>query len=348
MESKFQNLRFSEFTKVASVVAGGVAALQATPVSAVPATGTNSGAFTIHAGNASWFLNNNMTFTTTSSNWGFSEGSLSGGAHSDAFDGAIGFMVSTGAPGPADGYISPGGTIDISPAYPTNPNTDTTATGNVQVLAGLNVHGVIRFFHTKAIARSILIMQNPTGAPITVNVRSNSNWGSDNETTYDMTSSGDALADPSDNWYITRQELPVGTYDPSDPPLTYVFNGPGAAIHGVPNPIPVTGDGTTNMFWNSITIPPGQTRSIMVFIQMNTSLAAAEADAAMYATPSSLASAGLLAGLTPTFLNGVVNFGFLSVPTMSDYALMALGSLLGFFGLRRLSKALPRRSTAAS
>lgn len=359
MEAKFEKLRLSRFAKgapAAAAAVGGVMAMGPGNVLAMLTTATGTGAFTINAGNATWHLNNNITFATTSSNWGFSEGSLTGGAFNDAFDGAISFLVALApaVPGNTDGYKSPGGQIDISPAYPTNPATDTTATGSVQVMAGLNVHGQFYFLHNKAIARHILVMQNPTAAPITVNVAQVSNWGSDSNTTYEKTSSGDALADPSDNWYITRQDSPPGTYSPSDPPLTYVFNGAGATKRGVPNPIPVTGDGITNMYWNAITIPPGETRSIMVFIEMSTSLANATADSKIFASPTSMANAGLLAGIPPGVAAGVVNFNgaalaaALNIPTMSEWALIAMAWLLGLFGFRQLSKTLPRRDAAAS
>ncbi|HUL95316.1 MAG TPA: IPTL-CTERM sorting domain-containing protein [Usitatibacter sp.] len=356
MHQKFSKLRFGEFTKTATLVAvGGVAALQADEALAVPATGSGTGAFTINAGNATWFLNNNIACCTTSSNWGFSEGSLSGGVFNDAFDGAISWLVSTGVPGAADGYRSPGGTIDISPAYPTNPAAGTTATGTVQVLAGLNVHGEIYFSPSRAVARSMIVLQNPTGAPITVNVGNMSNWGSDSNTQYRLTSSGDAVWDPSDNWTVSEQENPPGTYLGSDPPLTMAYQQNGSLVRGTPNPVPVNGSDSFYMFYNGITIPPGQTRRLMVFVQMSTSLAAATSSAPNFSSPSALAAAGLLTGLTPASAAQIVNWngaalaGALgnTIPTLGEWGLIALGWLLGLFGMRHLSKTLPRRGTTA-
>src|SRR5271154_2557940 len=121
MDPQFSKLRFREFTKSAVAASVGSAlALQPGAALAVPVTGTGTGIFQIDAANGHWFLNNNITFSTTSSNWGFEEGSLGAGTRQDAFDGSLGWLLAVGTPTAANGYRSPGGTIDISPAFPTN------------------------------------------------------------------------------------------------------------------------------------------------------------------------------------------------------------------------------------
>ena len=167
MSRNFSHLRFGEFSKAATT--GAIAgALAFQPFVANAALGSQH----IAVGNGHWFVNTNIAFNTTSSNWGFSEGSLvtASGIRRDAFDGALSWLVSTGTPTRADGYRSPGGVVDL---------TATTVTGTTQVMAGLNVSGQMYFSSARAVARSILILQNPTASPITVNVENATNRGSD-------------------------------------------------------------------------------------------------------------------------------------------------------------------------
>jgi hypothetical protein len=352
MDKKFSKLRFDEFKMTATAMAvGGAMALQPVTALAVPVTATGTGAFTINAGNAVWHLNNNITFSTTSSNWGFSEGSLNG-TRSDAFDGSLGWLVSTGVPNASNGYRSPGGTIDISPAFPTNPLVGTTATGTAQVMAGLNVSGQIYFSPVRAVARSILVMQNPTGAPITVNVGNMSNLGSDNNTFLQLTSSGDQTFDPTDNWVVSSQGQPL---IPADPVLTYAYQGVGGAVRGIPNPNLANASDRFREFY-TVTIPAGQTRRLMVFVQMSTTVAQAEADAALFTSSATLAGTDYLSGLSAAELSTIVNWSFVAaaatigdpIPTMGNWALVGLAWLLGLFGLGSLRGRRRKASTRAA
>src|SRR5262249_42228850 len=142
MGHDFSRLRLSDFAKRATAVAAaGGFALQ--PFAATAATGSIQG----HPGKAGWFLHPNNTFQTTSSAWGFSEGSLhtANGTRSDAFDGVLSWHVTAG--NPVDealaGYVSPGGVVDIlpSPASLGDTTVAKTVNGNPQTLAGLTVSG---------------------------------------------------------------------------------------------------------------------------------------------------------------------------------------------------------------
>src|SRR5262249_60991330 len=100
MRHDFARLRFAEFAKrAAAVPAGGAVALQ--PFAATAATGSVQ----VLAGNAKWFLNTNITFSTTSSGgFAFSEASLHTAAaatansfnRGDAYDGALSWHVTVG------------------------------------------------------------------------------------------------------------------------------------------------------------------------------------------------------------------------------------------------------------
>jgi hypothetical protein len=345
---RFSKLRFGELGKVAAAAAvGGALALQPAPAGATPVNvGSGTGIVTITAGNATWFVNNDITFSTTSSAWGFSEASLhtNSGTRHDAFDGAISWHVNaTPGQGSANAYVSPSGTIDISPNFPTNPNVATTLTGAPQTLQGLTVTGEMFFSTTKAVARSTLILQNPSGAPITVTVLNASNFGSDQNTVLQATSSGDNVFDPTDNWFVSSET--ANPTPANDPVLTVAFSGAAGAVRG--SNVNAPGSGQKDLFYENytLTVPAGQTRRLMMFVQMSDTVAHAEADALTFNTTGSLQAAGLLNGLTPPQLAEVVNWNFslAPVPTLGDWALRGMVGLLALLGVFSLG-AFRRRS----
>jgi len=341
MDQKFSKLRFKDFTAAAAAAAiGGALALQPLAAMAMPENiGSGTGVLTVHAGNAVWFLNNDITFSTTSSDWGFSEASLHtvSGTRTDAFNGALSWHVNASPPGSLDngGYVSPSGTVDITP-FPINSSVGTTVTGAPQTLAGLTVTGQIYFSPVKAVARTMIILQNPTGAPITVTVDSDSNLGSGNNTFYQLTSSGDQAFDPTDNWVVTSKTASPTTAD--NPILTFAFAQTGALVR--PTAIQALANGSRVQYLRyTVTVPAGQTRSLMGLEQMSDTVAHAETDALLFNTNGSLGTTDYLSGLTQTQQSQIVNFNVGNVaaaPTLSQWALIAMAGLLGLVGLSRI------------
>ena len=107
----------------------------------------------------------------------------------------------------------------------------------------------------------------------------------------------------------------------------------------------VTGNDNPDFVY-TVTVPAGQTRRVMIFMEMSETVAGAESNAATYNSPAALAAAGLLNGLTATELNSIVNWSGLAaaagglagnaVPATSNWALTLLAGLLGLFGLGSL------------
>jgi len=325
---KFSKLRFHEFAKAAAAATvSGVMALHPGPASAA------TGSVQVPAGKAKWFVNTNITFSTTSSAWGFSEASLqtAAGTRNDAVDGALSWHVNpasyvySGNLYPNE-YRSPGGVVDISPS-PIDPNVPTTVTGTSQSLQGLNVSGQMYFMTSKAVVRSILNLQNPTAAPITVSVLSASNLGSDANTNIQTTSSGDNLFDTADNWFVSSQSATPTTSD--DPILTYAFQGQSSAVRGTNISNFRTG---TDKFYETytVTVPANGTASVMIFVQMSGTVAGAETDASAFNSLSSLQSGGYLAGLSQTQLAQIVNWNT-AMPTLAwnPPAAITYGTALG-------------------
>ena len=342
MDGNFSKLRFSEFTKAATTGAIiGAAAL--IPVTAKAATGSVQ----IHAGNATWFVNTNITFSSTSSQFGMSEASLhtATNTRNDAFDGALAWHVyatSPGAPNQQNGYRSPGGTVAV---------TTNSVLGTVQSLAGLNVQGQLWFATNKAVARSILTLQNPSGSAITVTVDNDNNLGSDNGTRILATSSGDATFDASDNWFVSCQssQAPPACDATLDPVLTFAFQGQGGVRGTDVSPSGGFQNGNDNPNERfTVTVPAGETRALMYLVQLSDTQVDAVADAPTFNSGTSLQGAGYLAALpTGLQLNQIVNWNLTaSIPTLGEWASAGMAALLGLMGLGSLGlfRRRPQRS----
>jgi hypothetical protein len=340
MGENFSKLRFKEFAKAAAAGAiGGALALQPVPAAA------ERGSIIVHAGQATWFVNTNITISTSDSEWGISSASLHtvSGTRDDAYDGALSWHVFAGAintpDGEAGGYVSPGGVVSVLPNNPPNdPSVATTVTGTTQVIAGLNVSGQLYFSATKAVTRSILFLQNPTGAAITVNVVNADDLGSDSNTSIRATSSGDTpFTYPTDHWWVSCQQ--EGGVCPAagsglDPVLTVAISQAGAPVQATQVDGPVDGD--DNPSWTfSVTVQPGGTQAVMAFSQLSDTEAHAKLDALLFNTSASLEETDYLAGLSGAQLAQIVNWNLsgVDVPTLGEWAKIGMAGLLGLAGL---------------
>ena len=341
MDEKFSRLRFREFAKAAAAGAIiGAVALQ--PTDAQAATGSQK-IFTAAPGGTKveWFVNTNITFTTTSSgSLAFSEASMHTAAaatassfnRDDAFDGALSWHVYTTPPGGADssgGYLKAGGVVSVTANSVVGPN---------KTLAGLTTHAELHFSSSRNVVRSMFFLQNPTGAPITVTVDADSNLGSDANTSIQATSSGDATFDAADNWVISCQ----GATGPgsacnltADPIITLAFQGPGAIRATNAGAIFANGNDNPNFRWSGITVPAGETRAVMMFVELSDTVANAQADANLFNTNASLQTTDYLGGLTPLQQSEVVNFVInpTPVPTLTEWAQAGMAGLLGIAGM---------------
>lgn len=314
MTTQFAGLRMREFAKRSGLaLLGGT--VGAAPLGAQAATGSVQ----IVSGGFKWFINTDITFQTTSSNFGFSEASAThsmqteNGASStlnDAFDGALSWHVH--APGwsdaSADGYKAPGGAT-VSPSPPT-PGDAVTVTGNVQVLQGLNVTGQLYFPAGQPVARSIMILQNPTAADITVQVTNENNWGSDSNTKIVTTSSGDNLFQlGQDNWVISFQNFSGTTT--TDPTITL------AGMKQAVTAGYVDGDDNPYQYFD-VTVPAGGTKRVMALVRLSPSATVAQAVASTFNDMASLRQAGYLVDLSETELRSIVNWTYSGQPDLAS------------------------------
>jgi len=335
--------------RTAGVAAGHVAAghlikpgenqRRGVPLGVVTPQATGSQAL-IDASGLKYFINTNITFSTTSNASGaMSEASythavaastMNGGVTmstlSDAFDGYGTICVSlTGANGPCQT-----GNAAFTIYNKNGAATLDASCGNRQVLfpaqtiGGLSVSRKIYVSGDDAFARYLNYFTNTSGAPITFTMITANNLGSDSNTIVVTTSSGDAVVTPADLWITSFQNY-SGTTS-SDPRLGHVIQGAGAAVP-VSNINFVNGD--DNPYWAySITLNPGQTGIIMNFVTGQPSKAAAAAQAAaLSALPSTTTECMSAAEKTE-----VLNFRTLAPASVSSTMVYSGGTSPGSTG----------------
>ena len=244
----------------------------------------------VDASGLQWFLNTDITFSTSSSASGaMSEASytaavvattLSGGTTSstlnDAFDGYGSLCVSlTGATGPC-GTGNPSYTIyNKNGAATLELNGRQTAFG-AQTIGTLSVSRKVFVPDNDSFARWLNVVTNNDSVPQTVTLIASNNLGSDSNTRIVTSSNGNAVGELTDTWITTFQNF-SGTTS-SDPRLGHVLQGPGARVGLASISF---ADGDDNPYWAyTFTLAPGQTGIIMNFAVAQPSKAAAAAKAA--------------------------------------------------------------------
>jgi hypothetical protein len=298
-----------------------------------------------------YFVNTNITFSTTSSASGAaseasyagpvqattSAGGFTASTLNDAFDGYNTMCVSlTGATGPcATG--NPSFTIYNQNGAPT---LDSTCGGRqalfaAQTIGGLSVTRQVYVPATDEFARWLNVFTNTTGASISFAVSTGNNLGSDANTALVTSSDGDAVAETTDTWITSFQNY-SGTTS-SDVRLGHVLQGVGVSA-------PVSAitfvDGDDNPSWTyNLTLAPGATAIIANFVTGQPT----KADAAAKAAELAAFPASAQACMTAPQLAQVANFTAVAagparaVPVGNRdgwVALAGLMTLLAMFALR--------------
>jgi uncharacterized repeat protein (TIGR01451 family)/fimbrial isopeptide formation D2 family protein len=302
------------------------------------ATGSQS---LIDSSGLKYFINTNITFSTSSSASGaMSEASYThavaattsgGGTTSstlnDAFDGYNSICLSlTGGVGPCQtgnatySFYNNNGAASVDTSVPATPEcTNRQIVFVPQNIGGISVQRKVFVPTNDTFERTVNILTNTTGAPVSFNLITGNNLGSDSNTRIVSSSSGDNVATLADNWVSTFQNY-SGTTS-SDPREGHVLQGTGAL-----DPLSIINfaDGDDNPFWGySLTLAPGQTRIIVNFVTGQPSKAAANAKAAELAgLPTNS-----LQCLSATELSQITNFAVAPELAISQTAVpSALGS----------------------
>lgn len=200
--------------------------------------------------------------------------------------------------------------------------TDFTATGDATVVGNCSatlesesLSAAVELTFDRNVGRVVATatVTNEGDQPFTGVLQFWSNFGSDDATVVEMTSSGDQVADGSDSWVITSD----GTYsDGSDPVIKSFTNTAGAYLGSFTD----INDGEDNLAWNlDVTdLAPGSSVSISAGHQLYLTAEEAITDSAAASVP---------------------------VPLLSNPGLLALAGALGLLGSLGLSR---RRKKPAS
>lgn len=230
--------------------------------------------------------------------WVVDDATLYVPSRDDAYDGFWALFVN-------GNYFAPGSAGDLTATAWGNVVTSATAT-----MEGLSVTEQVAVFCFSPTVRVLVTLTNPGTSPIMATVSMSGNFGSDDGTTVEATSSGDTTFDTQDRWLITDG-------DPDDPINTTVWFGPGspaetpsAAVVGTPGIDEVSAD-------FEVTVPAGATRYLMFFSQLSDTVGAAEAGTGDFDSGSALGAAGFLSGLSAGELAATLNWGSLAASTPS-------------------------------
>jgi uncharacterized repeat protein (TIGR01451 family) len=255
----------------------------------------------IDASGLKYFINTNITFSTSSSASGAaSEASYTGpivastsaggtttSTLNDSFDGYNTICVSlTGATGPcttgnsAYTIYNKNGPAAIDTSVPaTAACTGRQVAFPAQTIGPLSVSRKVFVPTNDSFIRWANTFTNTSGAAVTFTMVTANNLGSDSNTRIVSSSNGDNVAQTTDTWVSTFQNFSGNTS--SDPRIGHVLQGAGA-----PTPVSVINftDGDDNPYWTySITLAPGQTKTILNFATGQGTKAAANAKAAALA-----------------------------------------------------------------
>lgn len=221
--------------------------------------------------------------------------------------------------------------------------TGQTLTAGPVVMSALNVTMQYRAVIASPTLRTLASFQNPTGSPITVDVKWVTNVGSDSATGVRGTSSGDTTFTTADRWVVTSDDATT----PGEPVNTFVLFGPDSPAvtsSSVSQNVPACPCGLCNegiVAAYSLTVPAGTTRALLFFNQLNVTNAGALAAAATFdTTPAS--GSDLLGGLSAAQLASVVNWVFGApppAPALSVWGVVALSAVLSGLLVRRRTSA---------
>jgi hypothetical protein len=266
-----------------------------------------------------YFINDNITFSTSSSASGamseasythaVSASTLNGGTIqstlNDAYDGYQAMCISTtGASGTCEtGNANWNIYNKNGPATTECPNgVDRQVDFAPQTVGSLTLSRKVFVPANDSFARWLDIVKNNGATAKTITLATSNNLGSDSNTRITGSSSGDQAAQTSDTWVTTFQNF-SGTTS-SDPRLGHVIQGTGVVADPVSSINFANGD--DNPWWDYVmTLQPGQTVIVMNFGVVKPSKAASMAKSADLA---SLSDANALACMTPTEQSEIGNF----------------------------------------
>ena len=234
----------------------------------------------------------------------FAIADVSASGFADAFDDAL--------------HLAVNGVLFVNPDAPVD-LTDDTVTSGTQTLAGIETEIQYYFHPTRPVVRAMYSFENTSTTDISIKALVAGALSSDFTTTIQATSTADTTPIPDDTldlWRVSNDQTNLGTDSSTDPAITLTRFGTGASV--IPVSVLTLGDGSVNTgaadnFGEryDLTIAAGETARILVFAEINKTIAEATSCAVDFASLDAAAKADMLTGLLVEELNEVVNYGAL-------------------------------------
>ncbi|GCA78031.1 PEP-CTERM sorting domain-containing protein [Microcystis aeruginosa] len=332
MNTKMKNSAFDKLKLAPIALAAGAGMIlpAAAPAQAavvgLPQTVTQGGVKYSYISNSTVYSPLTALPGATGSNpYGISSATIVGG-RTDAFDGFAGITVNGAA------FNQPNSQVDLT----------TTAAGTfLNTISPVNLDGIntsLDYFMSAArpTLRVFGTFTNTTANPLSAAIAYGGNLGCDDDCKIEDSSTGDnTFQSALDRWFITSDGLIE-----EDPFVTLVRFGQGGQLASSTPAVPSEDfNGESDNFadiW-TLSLAPGETKSLMWFVNFNNSLAEAQAGTPVFNDLSTLGAAGLLAGLSPTQIGQTANWKQTPEPS----SLIGLGSLLGFGLLSKIKRRNP-------
>lgn len=290
------------------LIACGLAAMaalaQAAPVSVGQLTGGGAN-WTISATSANGFAVNDATFQAT--------------GQGDAFDDALTFRVNGAA------YRSTGNQFDLN---------GQTATGGIATLSGLSVQTSYTALTGSPTLRTLFTLTNSGSQSITATVSMQTNVGSDGSTQIIDSSDGNTSFNLADRWLVTDDGAG------GDPANLHVLWGLGGLLPTSVSSLVFNSAGTQGVRADfQVTLAAGQTSSLLMFNQIQSTAANAITGAADFSNLSS--TDARLAGLTTAQRASIVNWNLGTTNTLPEPTSLLLVAVAGLaVGATRRRKAV--------
>ena len=247
--------------------------------------------------------------------------------HSDAFDGALVLYLLTSqntasTSGSAESdtfqYMADATVVDYGAT------TDASVTGSCDATVdGQTLTAAISTVFKRDMGRVTVtaVVKNTSDLPFTGAISLYTAFGSDADTTVELTSSGDKTAGPGDTWVLTSDGGPTDIGSDADPIIRSFTTTPGASV----GPYTDINEGSDNLTWRLDIDALGVGESVTLTAGHDLFLTVAEAET--------------IAPLTPPVATPPT-----PVPALNNPAILALAGGLGLFGAMSLSRRKRQRT----
>ena len=209
-------------------------------------------------------------------------------------------------------FVNPDAIVDL---------TGDTVTSGTQTLAGVETEIQYYFHPTRPVVRAMYSFENTSTSAISIKALIAGALSSDLTTTIQATSTADTTPIPDDTldlWRVSNDQTNLGTDSSTDPAITLTRFGTGASV--IPVSVLTLGDNSFNTNTGDpdnfgerydLTIAAGETARVLVFAEINKTIAEATSCAVDFASLEAAFKADMLTGLLAEELNEVVNYGAL-------------------------------------